>query len=286
MKVSIFDAEKRQLLDSNSHLTLLGKGIDEQHMMTTESLTMLGDALKLTAQQCASEHITDVVIIGTEALRRAANAKDAENLVARYFPDHRLEIIHHDKEAELFFEAIAKTFPDTEIATIDIGGGSVQLIKGSYVTKQGRAQITHKNSLPTGTYRLQQRYSPDNSVISTRIAAAHRVIRRAYKGIDVLAPNLIFGSTCMLDFITASGVPTQTDTASSVHPVVVAKPALENFLEVLTKIAPDQRSRFYPEGGYFMHGADYLLMNVLAAIDQLKPSKIYPSNLNSSYAFI
>jgi hypothetical protein len=35
-----------------------------------------------------------------------------------------------------------------------------------------------------------------------------------------------------------------------------------------------------------MYGADYLLANLLHAIDRVQPAKIYPTNLNSSYAFI
>jgi exopolyphosphatase/pppGpp-phosphohydrolase len=286
MKVAIFDVEARKLLSSDSHLTLLGKDLSETHHIHESSLEMLQKALELVAAQLKVDAVKDVVIIGTEALRTANNTDKVNLLINEYFPGHTLDIIDQEREAELFFTAISKEFPDTDIVAMDIGGGSVQLIEGVYNTKDARGIIKKKYTLPTGTYKLQQQYSPNNDEISTQLELAESVIREAYESVTADAPILVFGSSVMADFITASGIKVSHDTASLNHTMYVGRDELGSFLTMLKTLRPDSREVYYPEGAYFMYGADYLLMNVIDAADRINPEKIYPTNLNTSYAFI
>lgn len=286
MKVAIFDVISRQVVSSDSHLTLLGKDLSETGHIHQSSLEMLESALKKVSSQLRAEGITDVTIIGTEALRRAENTAKVDGLITRFFPGEKLDIIDQVREADLFFTAISKEFPDIHIAAMDIGGGSVQIIEGIYSSSTQRGVIQNKYTLPTGTYKLQQKYSPENNTISTQLLAAEDEIRSAYQDVEVKAPILVFGSSVMTDFIVASGISTHRDTASANHPVYVDQEELIDFLETLKALRPDERDHFYPDGGYFMYGADYLLMNVIAAAQRIKPEKIYPTNINTSYAFI
>lgn len=283
-KLAVFDAQSKALLQSDSHLTLLGKGIDEHHRITTESLGRLDDSLAKIERDLRGV-ADDVTLIGTEALRYAQNSSAVHVLVQKHFPKHTLEIVDQDKEAELFFLAVSREFPDEGITAIDIGGGSVQLIRGHYDSKTGKVTLEKRYHFKTGTYRLQQEYSPDNSVVSKRLNEARQHITRAYSTVDTKAPILVFGSTCMLDFIRSSGIPVRRG-ETQLHPIYVEPASLELLLKDVQKLAPEKREHYYPDGGYFMYGADYLLMNLLAAADRTQPAKIYPTNLNSSYAFI
>lgn len=286
MKVAIFDVKSRQLLSSDSHLTLLGKDLSETRHIHQSSLDMLESALEKVSNQLKSEGIADITIIGTEALRQAENTGRVDDLVTRFFPGKKLDIIDQVREADLFFTAISKEFPDTHIAAMDIGGGSVQVVEGIYGSSTGETVIEKKYTLPTGTYKLQQKYSPKNDTISTQLLAAEGEIHRAYQEVDVHAPILVFGSSVMTDFILASGIATHRDAGSKNHPIYIDQKTLLDFLETLKTLRPDSRDHFYPEGGYFMYGADYLLMNVIAAAQRINPEKIYPTNINTSYAFI
>jgi len=285
IKVSIFNKDTKEKVYADSHLTLLGKGIDETGHIKQESLTMLDKALARVAQLLKERGVAEVSIIGTEALRKADNINKVHEILSRHFPDHALEVIDQHKEAELFFDAISRSFPNKDIAAIDIGGGSVQIILGSYDSNSDQSTIHKKHNLKTGTYRYQQKYSPDNSVISPHLATAEREIRQEFQHITDKIDTLVFGSTCMLDFIQSSKIHTN-ETDNLLHPVSVSRESLERLLNELVLLTPEKRDHYYPDGGYFMYGADYLLINLLAAIDQLEPSIIYPTNLNSSYAFI
>jgi exopolyphosphatase/guanosine-5'-triphosphate,3'-diphosphate pyrophosphatase len=285
LKVSIFNKDTKEKIFADNHLTLLGKGLEESGHIKRESLTMLNKALAQVAKLLKDRGVNEVSIIGTEALRKADNIDKVHAILSRHFPDRTLEVIDQHREAELFFDAISRSFPDKDIAAIDIGGGSVQIILGNYDSTSNKSTIHKKHNLKTGTYRYQQKYSPDNSVISPNLATAEREIRREFQDITEKIDTLVFGSTCMLDFIQSSKIPTN-ETGDPLHPVAVSREALEGLLSELVLLAPDKRDHYYPDGGYFMYGADYLLVNLLAAIDQLEPSTVYPTNLNSSYAFI
>lgn len=286
VKVAIFDTKQKKLLSSQSIMTLLGKGIAEQHHIVEESIERLKEALQHVANELKAQRITDIVIIGTEALRSADNAAAVHELVATYFSHHHLEVIDQEKEADLFFTAVSREFPDQDILAMDIGGGSVQLIYGHYNSQMKRTSIRKKYNLKTGTYRLQQRYSPNNEEISKDFALAQKVVAEAFNEITHTAPILVFGSTCMRDFIESSGVPTRPNPLSNVHPIHITKNAVERLLEDIRLLAPNKRDHYFPTGGYFMYGADYLLLNLVAAIQQSRPQKIYPTNLNSAYALI
>lgn len=286
LKVAIFNTEQRVLLSSASYLTLLGKGIEDTGHITEESLKKLDEALATVAGELKDASIDDTVIIGTEALRRATNIRSVRALIGRHFPGSRLKVVEQHREAELFFKAVSREFPDKLIVAVDVGGGSVQVVEGSYSSKTGRAHVSKKFNLPEGTYKLQQRYSPRNDVVSSKLEEAWVRIQAMYHEVDSDAPILVFGSTCMLDFVKAAKVPAVDYAASPTHPISVQEAELSKLLGSLKVLEPENRSHFYPDGGYFMYGADYLLMHVLAAAQRIRPEHIIPTNLNSSYAFI
>ena len=57
VKISIFDTKEKKLLSSDSILTLLGKGIDNDSMISTESLKLLDNCLKATFINLKNKHI-------------------------------------------------------------------------------------------------------------------------------------------------------------------------------------------------------------------------------------
>ena len=154
VKVSIFDKTNKQRLSSDSYLTLLGKGIDEQGTVKEESIELLNVALRDITSHLHENNIDDISIIGTEALRKAENIEIVHQLIKKYFPKHQLEVIDQHREAELFFSSVSSTFPDKKIAAIDIGGGSIQIIIGKFDSKTKNIEIKHKYNLNTGTYKL------------------------------------------------------------------------------------------------------------------------------------
>jgi exopolyphosphatase/pppGpp-phosphohydrolase len=286
VKVAVFDVPTKSVLESSSYLTLLGKGIDESGVIEMDSLQKLDNALDEVMKSLKREKIADITLIGTEALRKAKNIESIHGLIEKYLPGHMLEVIDQHKEAILFFKAVSREFPNQNIAAVDIGGGSVQLIYGKYDAENKKVFITKQHHLKTGTYTLQQKYSPENDKISHKFDTARNLVKGELARVKEQAPILIFGSTCMLDFIQSTGIATHKENQDSLHPVHVRQEALADLLEELRGIKPNNRDHYFPAGGYFMYGADYLLLNLLETIEKVHPQKVYPTNLNSSYGFL
>ena len=70
------------------------------------------------------------------------------------------------------------------------------------------------------------------------------------------------------------------------HVWYISIESLKKLYRELLKYTPDSRTHFYPEGGYFIYGAEYLLLNVIKIAQKIHCDKIYPTNLNTSYGFL
>jgi exopolyphosphatase/guanosine-5'-triphosphate,3'-diphosphate pyrophosphatase len=131
--------------------------------------------------ETARAHQAAVVAVGTEGLRRAANASDFLGPAARIL-GVPVEIIDGEREAALAFLAAARSFP-AEAAqamwVVDIGGGSTEIISA----RAGK-MITRK-SLPIGSVRLTERCLRHDPPTPTELASLRSEIRGALDGIPL-----------------------------------------------------------------------------------------------------
>jgi|GEM_PF-2442236 len=285
VKFFIFNAA-RELVQSGSILTLLSKGLDETGIISSTSLDKLDAALDEISSIVGEYKARDNVrVIGTEALRKASNAELAHLIAKRHFGIKTIEIIDQQREAELFFRAVGLPFANVQIAALDVGGGSVQLTIGSYDATTRRHVIDAQHHTTTGSYRIQQKYSPRNDVVSPHFNNARRTVSRAFAQFDSSpTETLVFGSTCILDMLQASGAKLYHDRPLPHHPVYTTIGDLRALLRHIRTLPPQERTHLYPNGGSFMYGADYLLLNVIEAARKTEAVYLYPSNYNGAYA--
>ncbi|HEX3698414.1 MAG TPA: Ppx/GppA family phosphatase [Polyangia bacterium] len=169
------------VLDERAEITRLGRGIG--NVSGSGSPGKLGDegieatlAALRTYAAIAQQHHATIAAIGTEGLRRAANADDFLRPAAAIL-GQPIEVIGGDREAALTFRATLESFPAEAaagwLAVVDIGGGSTEIV------------LAHKNdvrfhtSLPLGSVRLTERYihhdpvqSDERKTIEDEIGAA------------------------------------------------------------------------------------------------------------------
>lgn len=285
VKFFIFNAA-RELVQSGNILTLLSKGLDETGIVSSASLDKLDAALDEIALIIRDYKAHDNVrVIGTEALRKASNAELAHHIASRHFGIETIEIIDQQTEAELFFRAVSLPFANMQIAALDVGGGSVQLTIGSYDATAHRHTIDTQHHTITGSYRIQQKYSPRDDIVSPHFNNARRTVSRAFTQFSGnRTETLVFGSTCILDMLRASGAKLYHDRPLPHHPVYTTVGDLRRLLRHIRTLPPQERTHLYPDGGSFMHGADYLLLNVIEAARKTEATYLYPSNYNGAYA--
>ena len=285
-KLSVFEACSGILVLQKIYLTLLGKRMGERDKIIAEALQKLDDALGEIEKELGAMGEASVFFIATESLRSAENKADVFNVVKKHFPGHEVTILNQDTEGGMFFKVVATHFKGVALTCMDIGGGSVQILHGHFDHSRGEHVISEKHLHSTGTYRLQQKYSPQNDVISIDFHKAVDEVRNEFRNLNVMNDVMVFGSTCMQDFLKETGIPLQYDRPIPKHDFYVKKEDLRLLLEEIRKYPPNRRDHFYPSGGHFIHGADYLLVNLLEALERTRSKYIYPTNLNSSYGFI
>ena len=147
-------AAEAEVLAEAAEITRLGRGIGADGQLGADGIARTLEALD-RYRAAARAHEASVAAIGTEALRRAPNARAFLDEAARRL-GVPVEVIDGEREAALTFRAVAESFP-AEVAVgralvVDIGGGSTELVASE------RGAVAFRRSLPIGSVRLHERH--------------------------------------------------------------------------------------------------------------------------------
>ena len=146
------------VLEERAEITRLGRGIGTTGQLGAAGIAATLDVLREYVE-IARRHGARIAAIGTEGLRRAANADafliPAREIVAAAGGD--VEVIDGAREAALTFRAVTESFPalaraGAPLIVVDIGGGSTEII----VAERGAVRL--RTSLPLGSVRLTERH--------------------------------------------------------------------------------------------------------------------------------
>jgi exopolyphosphatase/guanosine-5'-triphosphate,3'-diphosphate pyrophosphatase len=162
----VAESSDGSVVAERAEITRLGRGIGADGGLGRQgidrTLAVLADYAALARQLGAALHA-----IGTEGLRRAANAQDFLVPAAKILGTP-VEVIDGDREAALTFLAARRSFPqatDGTAVVVDIGGGSTELI----VSRRGA--VDFRRSLPLGSVRLTEKHVKNDPASAAEIAA-------------------------------------------------------------------------------------------------------------------
>lgn len=145
----------------------LGQDLDRTGRLAPEAIARSLDVLReyrLVLDQLA---IVAPQVIGTQALREAANAEELTG-PAEAILGAPIEVIAGEREAELAFLAVAATFPElagSPYVVTDVGGGSTEVI-----ATDGE-RVVSAVSLPIGAVRLAERHLRHDPPTADEVAA-------------------------------------------------------------------------------------------------------------------
>ncbi len=132
----------------------LGKGLDASGRLADDAVANSLAICREYRGVMDAHGVARVAVIGTQALREAANAaafvQPAEQILGA-----PIEIIAGAREAELAATAVARTFPELvreRYVVVDVGGGSTELIS----VEAGR--VASAVSIKIGAVRLTERH--------------------------------------------------------------------------------------------------------------------------------
>jgi exopolyphosphatase/guanosine-5'-triphosphate,3'-diphosphate pyrophosphatase len=181
-----------RVLDDEKQTTRLAKGIAQTGALSEEtigeSLETLG-RLKAIAEGYGAEGLE---VIATSAVREAANRQRFLQL-ARERVGLDVEVISATEEGELSFSSVARHFDikDTDVAVIDLGGGSVELV----LAAQGVIEEIY--SLPLGAVRLTEEFVRSDPLADGDYRRLKKHVRKWFAkvvGEPTFVPHVMIGA--------------------------------------------------------------------------------------------
>ncbi len=174
----IVDQHVRRVVDL-CRFGRLGKGLDGTGQLAPESIAAsLEICREFRAVMDAHGIAAPSAVVGTQALREAANARDFVK-PAQSILGAAIEIIAGRREAELVFLSVSRTFSElfgTPYIVVDVGGGSTEII-----TTFDGMRIASAVSVPIGAVRLAERHGvepPDRGEEAALEFGAHEPLSK------------------------------------------------------------------------------------------------------------
>ena len=177
--VTVHDDGRKDLRDVHREMRIvrLGQGVDATGRLAPEALERTRAALGDYAMIARRRGVERVRMVATSATRDAANREDFFSMV-RATLGVDAEVITGDEEARLSFTgAVGDLDPDDgPFAVTDVGGGSTEVVVGSWDGAQ--ADITAAHSADIGCVRLTERCLLDDPPTAEQVAEAEKVARQ------------------------------------------------------------------------------------------------------------
>lgn len=178
-RLLVTDVEDGRIIDVDKEyaITDLGVGVDATGRLSEAAiervLACVDRYLEVLARYDAPEHpVRRLIAMATSASRDAENGPEfAARLAERGVT---LAVIPGSREAQLTFLGASSDFPDEKLLVVDIGGGSTEVVAGSFGTDPVASR-----SFDIGCRRVTERFFHDDPPTPGQMDAARQWIREA-----------------------------------------------------------------------------------------------------------
>lgn len=159
-----------EVIDEERFDARLGEGQDFGRL-TPEGIERGLRALRVMAQVANSHQPSIVAVVGTEALRRAANSQDFIDEALRQTGLH-VRVLSGYEEAFCGFLGVVNSTTLRDGYLLDIGGGSLELMR---VAGRGLAQV---QSVPLGAIYARERYLKSDPATPREVRLLRKAVRQ------------------------------------------------------------------------------------------------------------
>lgn len=178
-RLLVADVEDGRIIDVDKEyaITDLGVGVDATGRLSEAAiervLACVDRYLEVLARYDTPEHpVRRLIAMATSASRDAANGPEfAARLAERGVT---LAVIPGSREAQLTFLGASSDFPGENLLVVDIGGGSTEVVAGSFGTDPVASR-----SFDIGCRRVTERFFHDDPPTPGQMDAARQWIREA-----------------------------------------------------------------------------------------------------------
>jgi exopolyphosphatase/pppGpp-phosphohydrolase len=179
------------ILEDEVDLVRIGESVTENGEISSQKQDQAIVVLRQFKALAEKHGAETIMVLATEAIRKANNS-DAFLERVQKETGLTVQIISGTVEATLTFfgatyEALQKPDVAAELAVMDLGGGSTELVMAK------RGHIDWKTSLPVGSGALHDRYLPSNPPTADELRRAQTYLWAFFKDISIpqTPPELI-----------------------------------------------------------------------------------------------
>ncbi len=217
--------------------TRLGQGLAKTGRLHLESIERSLHVIEHYLNVCRGMGVERIFVVGTSALRTAANSNDLVNSVYHRF-NLTVRIISGEEEASLAYLAVQREMPQgSALLVLDIGGGSVEFILG----KDGR--ICNLYSLDIGAVRLTERFLKSDPVADGEFEEMADHIAHKLRSLVIKAPKQVVGLGGTITTISAVHWGKNRVDPSLLHGSLLTHEDVNRQVLLYKRMSQDQRRR-------------------------------------------
>ncbi len=220
-------------------VTRLGRGVKRSGYLSREGMERTIETLKEFKALVQKYNVEKVVVATTEATRLAANAEEFLSRVREL--GFEIEVLSDREEAELVFNANIKAFsPSDKAMTVDLGGGSTEVVYGD------RETIHYLESLKFGVVTLYEEFIGTEPPKEEELQSMGGFIRKELMRVRSALPSLEFEAYAVGGTITSVVAMEERMTVydpEKVHGYRVTRETIERWYRKLVSIPLSERRR-------------------------------------------
>jgi len=167
--------KKLNIIKKDLEMTRIGKGVDKTKHLSQDGMDRTIEAIKKFKEAAQVKGVLNIYAIATSAVRDAENKLDFIDRVKRE-TGIEIQVISGEREAELGFKGVIGGIGcNGNILTIDIGGGSTELILGN------NKGIIFSKSIDIGAVRLTDKFVTTDPISEAELNLINNYIKSSIK---------------------------------------------------------------------------------------------------------
>lgn len=165
-----------RVIDKERQMVQLGRNSLAGKPLTEDAMERGVATLRTMGEIARRREVDDIVAVATSAIREAPNRRRFINEVKRT-AGIELRVISGEEEADYIYRAVrsAVDFHGGTALSIDIGGGSVEMIVGT------SSEVFFTRSEPAGALRIAQQFDLQSPVDHEQLKECRRAVRKLLK---------------------------------------------------------------------------------------------------------
>ncbi len=228
-----------EVVDEERFEARLGEG-QESGLLTPEGIERGLRALRVMSQVARSHQPSMITVVGTEALRRAANSQEFIDEALRQTGLH-VRVLSGYEEAFCGFLGVVNSTTFRDGYLLDIGGGSLELMR---VIGRGLAQV---QSAPLGAIYARERYLKSDPATPREVRLLRKAVRQH---LSVSEPHeVLFGTGGAVRNLARIVRLQQSYPLRRLHGFHITRRQFSRLTNQLARVSSDDRRRIPGVGG-------------------------------------